>query len=232
MVKLALIGKDIAHSKSQKVYEELLGQSVEYQLLDIETEDQLPSLEELFHDLDGVSITAPYKNSYISHPGTKLMFKPFSAVNCVHRTEDGFFELYNTDYLAVRLIVQDLIKEFPSGLDPIILGAGNMANITSFVLDEFKIMYRKVSRTKEKPDLNALDFAELFHKTGQKLVINCCSREFIFNAALPEKTVFWDHNYALDPHTVGLSPYCDYRDGLELLKLQAKEALRIWEVLL
>ncbi len=61
--KLALIGKNISHSKSPEIYNKLLNNQVEYTLLDCDTVDAIPSLDELMKKFDGVSITSPYKES-------------------------------------------------------------------------------------------------------------------------------------------------------------------------
>ena len=52
--KLALIGKNIAHSKSPEVYKTLLDNNVEYTLLDFISENEIPKLSELLKTFDGI----------------------------------------------------------------------------------------------------------------------------------------------------------------------------------
>ena len=69
-VKLALIGSNIAHSKSQDMYEKILKQSINYDLIDV-PKNELPTLIDLAAQYDGVSITAPYKKDYLDKISNK-----------------------------------------------------------------------------------------------------------------------------------------------------------------
>jgi|GEM_PF-482508 shikimate dehydrogenase len=233
MIKLGLLGKDISHSRSKQMYEEILGQEIEYALLDYNSTNQIPELPELFNGFDGLSITAPYKNFFIGHKNTTLMFDEYPAINCVHKCKDkNVYELYNTDYLAVLDILESLEREFGNELEVIVLGDGNMAQITSIALSTKGYKFRIISRSRLKADLNTLDYVKLFKKNSyQSVLINCCSREFEFNANIPSDLLFWDQNYDLKAHQEALPALCQYRDGLNLLKIQAREALRLWGLL-
>lgn len=233
MIRLGLLGRNISHSRSQEMYENLLKTKIEYSLFDFSSEEEVPDLAELFSGLDGLSITAPYKKLFIDHEESILKFKSFPAINCVHKPDgEGKFELYNTDYLAVLDILRGFEQEFGKNLEFIILGDGNMAQITSIALENLGHDFQIISRSKLKVDLNSLDYFDIFaKKADQRILINCCSRNFVFKAKVPETLVFWDHNYALKEHQEGLSGVCDYRDGLSLLRLQAREALKVWGLL-
>ena len=56
-ISLGLLGKDIAHSKSKNMYEELLGCDVSYTHFDHSTPESIPTLEEIFSKVSGLSIT-------------------------------------------------------------------------------------------------------------------------------------------------------------------------------
>lgn len=230
MIKLGLLGRNISHSRSKEIYENILRTEVDYYLFDFQVESEIPDLASLFKGLDGLSITTPYKKTFIGQKSTELKFKSYPAVNCVHQNQvTRGFELYNTDYLAVIKILKKFESEFGKRLQFVILGDGNMAHITSIALKDLGHDFQMISRSKLKADLNSLDYFSLFSRDpDQKVLINCCSREFIFKAAIPNDLVFWDHNYSLQPHEQELAKTCDYRDGLELLKLQAYEALKLW----
>lgn len=231
MIRLGLLGKNIAHSRSQEMYEKILGEKIEYTLFDYHDEKEVPSLNELYQGLNGLSITSPYKKTFINSPQARLVFDKFPAVNCVYYQKSRY-ELYNTDYLAVRLILKRLSDEFNEKIDVVVLGNGNMAQVTSLTLREMGVDFTRLARSEIKQDLNTLDYGKIFTKKKcQNVLINCCSRDFIFRAELPLDTVFWDHNYALEEHASGLSSICDYRDGVELLELQAYEALKVWGLL-
>ena len=55
MLKLALVGKEISHSLSQKMYEDLLKQKVDYSLLDYSSNQLIPPLSVLFGNVWRVS---------------------------------------------------------------------------------------------------------------------------------------------------------------------------------
>ena len=64
--KLALIGRNIAHSKSPEIYSKLLENNVDYHLLDYPSVDQIPSLDYFSKNFEGISITSPYKEVFIN----------------------------------------------------------------------------------------------------------------------------------------------------------------------
>ena len=99
MISLALIGKGIQHSKSQKMYEELLLQKINYHLIDCYNEKEIPHLEELFSKYDGVSITSPYKTFFLNKLKLDNDVKKINAVNCIAKT-DGDFRGFNNDLNA------------------------------------------------------------------------------------------------------------------------------------
>lgn len=229
MRKLGLLGCDISHSRSQEVYEKLLGMKVSYHLFDYDQEEQVPSLEKLFEIVDGLSITAPYKKTYLKRNSVVNLNSHLSSVNCIRKKEDGSFEATNTDYLAVEKILEDILKEV-NDLEIFLLGRGSMAELTQIILERKGLSYTQFFRDEQNPDLNQRDFSALKLSTKTPLIINSCSRDFVFRASIPSETIFWDYNYSLEAHQQGLSTLCDYRDGLELLELQAAFALKFWDI--
>ena len=63
-MKFALIGKSISHSLSPKMYRDIFQCELDYELLDIQDEKELPSLSRLASLYNGVNITSPYKKFY------------------------------------------------------------------------------------------------------------------------------------------------------------------------
>lgn len=229
MRKLGLLGREISHSKSQEVYEKLLGEKITYHLFDYSREEEVPSLEELFKKVDGLSITAPYKKTYLKRKSVMNLNTQLGAINCIRKKEDGSFEATNTDYLAVEKILEGLIEEVGE-LEVLLLGRGSMAELTQKILDQKGLSYHHFFRDEKNPDLNTRDFSALKLSSKTPLVVNSCSRDFIFSAPIPPETIFWDYNYSLEAHQQSLSSLCDYRDGLGLLELQAAFALKFWGI--
>ncbi len=218
MLKLALLGKDISHSKSQQMYEDLLGERVSYELLDFENSDVIPRLEEILDDLDGLSITSPYKRHFLDSVEMSPDIESLGAVNCISKLNGSYYAT-NTDFLAVK----EIIKERYLSKNIVVLGDGVMARITLKVLDRFGINYKQYSRKKDG-DLNRLALLG-----DNILVVNTCSRNFVFNNKLSPKSIFWDYNYSYPAHIEYFkSSTTQYVDGLEMLRLQAKHALKFW----
>jgi hypothetical protein len=110
----------------------------------------------------------------------------------------------------------------------VLLGDGVMASVTKLVLQDLGISYVQLSR-KQNNNLSGVDVS-LFHEVGvQTIIINSCSRDFIFRGSLNGDEIFWDYNYSFSPHEDDL-PFRvkSYQDGQQLLKVQALEAIKFW----
>lgn len=221
MLKLALIGKDIGHSRSQEMYEKLLKQKISYDLLDYPDENSIPPIIDLFKGgYKGISVTYPYKRTFLNQVKVESpIVEKVNAINCIGFF-DGIVKATNTDFLAA----QKLLQRFPNKLF-IILGNGNMAKIFVTLFNELKIEFRHFYRA-QNGDLNKVNFQTLKENF---VLINCCSRKFIFEADLPRNTIFWDMNYSFEGHkTLKESKSIQYLDGLDLLLEQARFATYFW----
>jgi shikimate dehydrogenase len=216
MLKLALIGREIQHSLSPQVYKELYQGEICYDLIDIAKEDDLPLLNSLCH-YDGISITAPYKTSYLSqltHISNKFQN---IGINCLYY-RNGKWLGSNTDYLALSTILatQNNFDRW------IILGNGVMGKICRLIAEELDIKVINFNR-KTYPDyFTQIDLSPY----KNSLIINCCARSYRFNGQLAHQSVFYDLNYNMPEHESWLKKIgYSYFDGKELLTLQAKAAL-------
>jgi shikimate dehydrogenase len=217
---MALIGKDISHSKSKEMYEKLLGETVDYHLLDYKSESEIPGLEDLLLKYPRISITAPYK-SFVYRRCSQVLSNDLKleSVNAIKLIEDKIVGI-NTDLKAFSHIFN---RDFISRDHIIILGDGNMSLMIQAFLCSRDIEFLVLSRRKDN-----LDKLETLIDENT-LVINCCSREYVCSAKLPSGTYFWDMNYSFSSHQKNFSQaQITYRDGLELLELQANFALSFW----
>ena len=223
MINLALLGKNIAHSQSNKIYRKLLGK-ISYKFLDYSKKDLIPSLEDLFdeNDLSGLNITSPYKSHFIDQVNVdNFIFKELNSINCIKR-EKGKFLATNTDYLAMRKALKSFIQKGHCRF--VLLGNGAMARVTLHLFKYFnqisKISYSHYHRAKNGP-LEGLNLKKELNNQPA-IIINACSRNFVFNGDLPSKSCFWDYNYSYPLHQ---HKFENYIDGYELLTLQARYAL-------
>lgn len=233
MIKLALIGKDIQHSRSLEIYKRLvLIDEIQYDLLDYENSSLIPSVSDLFKIYDGISITSPYKKHFINQVQLTNKAKALGAINCLAK-KAGNYSGENTDYLAIVDILQKF-KRNHQCLNVVILGDGVMSQVAQIALRElgleFKVLTRKI--TNDLDQLNTLKiFSDQFKAPGQALILNTCSREFIFKGDIDNNTIFWDFNYNFTPHSDFFSSKTNlYLDGMEMLELQAVHALSFWSI--
>lgn len=219
-VHLALVGKNIKHSQSQNIYERLLGKSISYDLLDFESEDKIDSAKNLLGKYDGFSITAPYKVHFLSE--TKVACDYKKAVNTVYKDESIICST-NTDLLGCEKILNDL-----GASNILILGDGAMAKMIEYLATKLSISIKVISR--KNGLLDKLDqYIENLPKDS--LVINSCSRSYDFRFSATSSLIVWDLNYNADSAS-WFSQFSNiqYFDGIGLLELQAKYALRHWNL--
>lgn len=220
-IKLALIGKDISHSKSQMMYESILKKAVNYTLLDYKSELLIPKLSELKEKFIGVSITAPYKKHFLDEVEN---LSSFGAINAVDLRGEKFRAI-NTDLMAI----ERLWERFENISEIYLIGSGAMAELFIHFFKKKQIAYIQFSRKLDNLD----QLSQVKGKSQSCLVINCCSRDYIFDKALLEGSYnFWDMNYSFESHEKQFSnTNVRYIDGLSLLKLQAKFAASFWNLI-
>lgn len=227
MNKFGLVGKDISHSKSPEMYRKLISQSVHYDLLDYKSEDEIPLASDLLDIYDGINITSPYKKHFLGQVELTPIASELGAINCLKK-ENGRIIGENTDYLAIIDTLKHLQKVYGE-IEVIILGDGVMAKVAMLALKNLGIVFKVLSRKKTKV-FNQLNLIEYFdHSSALPVVINSCSREFIFNGIIPDRALFWDFNYDFDQHSTSIpGKVYKYVDGLAMLERQAFYAVAFW----
>lgn len=230
-MRLGLLGFPIEHSRSPELYRRHLGSRLtSYELFSFETVNLVPGLDHFRKKLDGLNITSPYKTHFFHEVSVaNPVVKKLGSINTIGFTPDGVFGT-NTDLLAVQKILTRLQSQFPN-LAIYLLGDGVMAKLTKLVANELGIKLLQFSR-KLNSDFEVLDLSNSYQESVQPIVINACSRSFIFKGKLKGHEVFWDYNYDFTPHSSSLpSVVKTYLDGRELLELQAIAAIEFWEEL-
>ena len=227
MIKLGLIGSKISHSRSPEILSEFISEKFEYDLIDIDYPENLPSFEELKNKYHGLNITAPYKKAYADRVNVSdNLVKKLGVINTLRFDSDSVFAT-NTDLLALREIIR---RDHLDKKAFHILGSGSMAQVVSTVLGELDLSFKIYSRSSSNLGLFVENTQDYF-KSENDLIINCCSRDFVFT---PENKVFahfWDMNYSFSEHSAHLPHHVlSYQDGLELLRLQAKHAVGFWNL--
>ena len=227
-MKLGLLGYPLNHSLSPELYRKLLGsQLTSYELFSFEEDHLIPPLSFFGQRLNGLNITSPYKRHFVHEieiPSS--LVKSLGAVNTLAFVSGKTFGT-NTDLLAVVEILTNYLQNH-SSLHILLLGDGVMAEVIELVAQDLSISVRQFSR-KLTPHFEHLDLRPFHKSDSQTLVINACSRQYVFNGFTQGDEIFWDLNYAFIPHQNTLpSRVKSYQDGREMLELQARAALNFW----
>jgi shikimate dehydrogenase len=220
-MKFALLGKNIQHSRSPEIYRKLITTKHSYDLLDYDSENEIPSLDELKKKYRGINITTPYKKLFtndVLYLDDKI--RDLKAINCIGFSIDGIYGT-NTDYLALKDLWPEILKKYNLNLT-YILGSGVMCNVLNQIAISMQLDTKIIARINNHK-INEYDYL------SNSLVINSCSRDFTFNGTLSSTNIFWDLNYGVDTTKSNLLKMnVPYIDGQELLNLQAQYAVRFW----
>ena len=227
-MKYALIGKDISHSRSPELYKKIISPDVQYDLIDIASLKELPSLEELAKTYSFLNVTSPYKRFYF--PSVTIHgegVKELGAINTLCFSSQRWVAT-NTDLLAVQEILSNLSLNH-AGLELLILGSGVMGQLTLLAARNLKLNCQVIDR---QTGLTSESDLRPFYRPGKlNIVINACSRDFVFKGAINRDTLFWDYNYNFIPHQSTLPlKVSTYLDGQELLELQAQKSAAFWSL--
>lgn len=221
-IKLGLLGTNISHSLSPLIYERLISKNFTYDLIDTKYLDVIPTLDILSKNYFGLNITSPLKNIFLKSDNIELTpeAKITGSINCLRFTDKIIG--HNTDYLALLQILKEYTSYYVY-----LLGDGVMASCTKIVLNQMSIKYTQYSRKLT----NAFDHLQFDNHDSSMpvIIINSCSRDYIFKGHLDQNFIFLDYNYNFIPHHSTIAPYVlEYIDGMEFLNLQAKYCTKFW----
>jgi shikimate dehydrogenase len=237
-----LIGKNIAYSFSKKHFSDkfALGnlEDCSYENFDIQTIEAFPKIVTENPNLKGLNVTIPYKETILPylHKLSKSAAQ-IGAVNVIRFTKKGKLKGYNSDYFGFMKSIQTLLE--PHHKKALILGTGGAAKAVAFALNKLGVLYTFVSRESNE---NSIDYNRINATTfdNYHIVINCTplgtspnieefppipyefftSKHIAFDLVYnPEETVFLKKAKKKGAVT---------KNGLEMLKLQAEKAWKIW----
>lgn len=233
MIKLALLGKNISHSKSPEIYKTILKSNFSYDLIDCESSEVVPTLGELSAKYHGINITAPYKKLFLDKAILDDCAKKVQAINCLLFKDNQTFAT-NTDYEAFKKVF--VKQKYHLGFNIILLGSGAMAQMAEVAFFDLSLSFKSYNRRRDG-DLNQIDFlGNIEDKDQPILFVNCCSRDFHFN---PEKfsttnssnVHFFDLNYSSEiQKNLCVARGFSYYDGLDMLNEQARLATVFWSI--
>ena len=236
-----LIGQPLTHSFSANYFNEKFAQegksNCHYQLFPLSSICELPALLRKYPNLEGLNVTAPFKQQVLSYLSNHFIPDGIGACNCI-RIRDGKCEGFNTDYIGFEKSFLPLLQ--PKQQAALVLGQGGAAQAVFFVLRKNGIPYTVVGQNhKLSVDVTygQLTPADLQAHT---IVINTTpSGTFPAVTELPplpyeaigSSHIFYDLVY--NPKETafmkeGLRRGARVKNGAEMLQIQAEESWKIW----
>src|SRR5690348_10060699 len=143
MRRFGLIGKTLEHSFSKKYFtgkfaKEGIGDAV-YELYELASIEDLPSLLERVPGLEGLNVTIPYKEVVLPFlQAQDELVTSAGACNCI-RIRDGKLEGFNTDIPAFKGSLQKMLR--PHHNCALVLGSGGASKAVQYALRELGMEY-------------------------------------------------------------------------------------------
>lgn len=236
-----LVGFPLKHSFSKSYFTDKFSvgrvTDCEYRNFEIEDISMLKDRVLSIENLTGLNVTIPYKEAVLPYlDNISDEAQAIGAVNCI-KIVNGELYGYNTDVDGFRTALLDLIGDArPSA---IVLGTGGASKAVCYVLHKLGIIFRTVSREKNKADLTYSELnTEIISSVG--LIINSTplgtfpnvlSKPAIPYIALTKNHFLFDLVYN-PPRTAfmgeGESRGATTSNGYTMLTGQAEKAWQIW----
>ena len=233
-----IIGYPLHHSFSAKYFSEKFereGIEAEYSLYPIGMEDLRLKIEDLFHRLDGMNVTMPYKQTIIPYlDRLDETAEAVGAVNVVHKRVG-----YNTDCIGFMESIKPLLRD--SDRKALVLGTGGASKAVCYGLKQLGIATTLVSRTPKDGMIGYSDLTEGL-MAEHTIIVNCTplgmvpdtesyppipyelisAQHLLFDCIYnPEETLFLRK---------GKAQGAIIQNGIEMLYGQAKAAWKIWNI--
>ena len=241
MNKYGLIGFPLAHSFSHRFFtEKFRNEQIDAEYLNFEIEDVSHICEIVRNNpqLKGLNVTIPHKESVIPFlDEISDEAKKIGAVNTI-KIDNGKLIGFNTDYIGFKNSISPLLHP-DTHQCALILGTGGASKAVAHALSDLGLEWKYVSRTKNG---NRLTYSELNSEilSHYTVIINTSPvgtfpkidecppipYEYLTPSHLlydlvynPAETLFLKK---------GKERGAVFKNGLEMLELQALEAWKIW----
>ncbi len=243
-IEYGLIGRKLSHSFSKRYFTQKFqreGIASAYELFELEQASQLSDLLAQQPQVKGVNVTIPFKKDVLTLlDELSQEAKSIGAVNTIKVGSNSRLMGYNTDCYGF----EESLREFLDGQSidrALVLGTGGAAQAIIYVLEEWDIDYRMVSRTPSES--NQISYADVYDLdlTLIPLIINTTPLGMfpVVEQApdLPYEDLGKDHfvyDLVYNPEETELMKRAAARgaktcNGLRMLELQAEKAWEIWQ---
>lgn len=243
MRKFGLIGYPLTHSFSKKYFSAKFEKesiwNCQFDLYEIPRIADLEQILEQNPELEGMSVTIPYKQEVIPFlDELDPACATIGAVNCI-QIRDGKRKGFNTDYIGFKNSLQSWLGDIlPNAL---VLGTGGASKAVKVALADLGVTFLSVSRSKGENQLTYLDLSsdpEILK--NYPLIINTTPLgTFPKTEEMPEiplemlNASHRVYDLVYNPSETTLMKACVERggkakNGMDMLVLQAEAAWSIW----
>ncbi|MEN8928409.1 MAG: shikimate dehydrogenase [Flavobacteriales bacterium] len=244
-MQLGLLGKTLSHSFSKTYFEDKFEKenlaNHSYDLFELEKIEDFVDLLKQNHDLSGLNVTIPYKESVIQFldelDETATEIGAVNTIKFVQKGNKNILKGFNTDAVGFGLSIKPFLKNTHERA--LILGTGGASKAVDYRLRKLGIETLFVSRNPEENQISYKDINEYVMKF-HKLVINTTPL-----GMSPNEDTFPDIPYKLlnDSHTLidlvynpertqfltkGKQEGTEILNGMSMLHNQANESWKIW----
>ena len=250
-LKLGVLGSTLAHSKSPQIQEaglHYLGIEGSYDLFEIAPEEFNSKINLLFHELNGLNVTIPYKQTitkYLNHRDP--LVDRIGATNTLV-IEDGQIRGYNTDYFG---FTESLKGADLRGKEVSIIGAGGASRAVIIALEDMgvsqiNIYVRNIHKVEgslpkvKKSQLNLKLYTEEINFSDSALIVNATPvGQGRLGSGMPitlqqiellrAGTIVYDLIYS-DTQFLEEAQKCKHQtiNGSQMLILQGAQSLSLW----
>lgn len=242
MRQFGLIGQSLSHSFSAKYFNDKFEKEgipdARFDLFELKSIEELKSVLQKNPDLEGFSVTIPYKETIIPFlDDMGPIVKEIGACNCV-KVKDGKLIGYNTDVEGFSQSILPLIERHQ--YSAIVLGNGGASKAVVYALEHMSIDVQVIARNPKNESERSWDKLDAALMEQYKIIVNTTplgmypeinaapdipypamdrfylAYDLIYN---PEKTSFLQKSE---------DQCAEISNGLEMLQLQADAAWAIW----
>jgi shikimate dehydrogenase len=240
-----LIGYPLEHTFSPSYFAKKFEREgitdCDYKAFPLAALDELTSLLGKYPELEGLNVTKPYKQMVLNYlnsvEGKAYKIGAVNTIKIKFLDKGPHLKGFNTDIKAFEQSLEPFLsKEHQHAL---ILGSGGASKAVLFVLEEFGITYKLISRN---PGENRITYEELTksHVRDCNLIINTTpigtyprteeAPPIPYDAIEPAHFVY---DLVYNPSETLLmqkakAQGATVKNGQEMLELQAEESWRIW----
>lgn len=172
MRRYGLLGRSLAHSFSQKYFQERWKKEQEqdcvYHNFELPSLEEFPALLAAYPDLCGLNVTIPYKQAII--PYLHSLSPEAQAIGAVNTIVLGReMRGYNTDAGGFQDALQPYLR--PAHHQALVLGTGGAARAIRYALEQLEIFPQSVSRAPAPGQMSYSQAAALLPE--YQMVVNC-----------------------------------------------------------